>query len=76
VLIRDKISTTAFFCFSTQIKELNQLCIYGSANSITADIITGSLLLHPIVQLEAEYLMSDEFCELLERLEIGGYALV
>jgi hypothetical protein len=31
---------------------------------------------HPIVRLEAEYLMSDEFCELLELLEIGGYALV
>jgi predicted dehydrogenase len=44
VLIRDKMGTTAFFCFSTQIKRLNQLRIYGPANSMTADIITGSLI--------------------------------
>ena len=44
VLIRDKSGTTAFFCFSTQIKGLNQLRFYGPANSITADIITGSLV--------------------------------
>ena len=36
--------TTALFCFSTQIRGLNQLRIYGPANSITADIITGSLV--------------------------------
>lgn len=44
VLIRDKNGTTASFCFSTQIKGINQLRIYGLANSITADIITGSLV--------------------------------
>ena len=44
VLIRDKQGTTAFFCFSTQIKGLNQLRVYGPAASITADIITGSLV--------------------------------
>ena len=44
VLIRDKNGTTALFCFSTQIKGLNQLRIYGPANSLTADIITGSLV--------------------------------
>ena len=44
VLIRDKSGTTAFFCFSTQMKGLNQLRVYGPANSITADIITGSLV--------------------------------
>ena len=32
VLIRDKTGTTAFFCFSTQIKGLNQLRIYGPAD--------------------------------------------
>ena len=46
VLIRDKNRTTAFFCFSTQTKGVNQLRIYGPANSITADIITGSLIRH------------------------------
>lgn len=44
VLVRDRNGTTALFCFSTQIKGLNQLRIYGSANSMTADIITGSLI--------------------------------
>lgn len=44
VLIRDKSGTTAFFCFSTQIKGLNQLHIYGPAASLSADIITGSLI--------------------------------
>lgn len=44
VMIKDKSGTTAFFCFSTQIKGLNQLRIYGSANSLVADIITGSLI--------------------------------
>jgi predicted dehydrogenase len=44
VLLRDRNGTTALFCFSTQIKGLNQLCLYGSAGSITADIITGSLI--------------------------------
>jgi len=43
VLIRDKRGTTAFFCFSTQIKGLNELRIYGPANSVTVDIATGSL---------------------------------
>ena len=44
VLIRDKPGTTAFFCFSTQIKGLNQLRVYGPAGSLSADIITGSLI--------------------------------
>jgi predicted dehydrogenase len=43
-VIRDKNGTTALFCFSTQIKGLNQLRVYGPAGSITADIITGSLV--------------------------------
>src|SRR5207237_10552027 len=44
VMLRDKYGITAFFCFSTQIKGLNQLRIYGPANSMIADIITGSLI--------------------------------
>lgn len=43
VMIRDNIGTTAFFCFSTRIKGLNELRIYGPANSVTVDIATGSL---------------------------------
>src|SRR5262249_25302149 len=44
VMIRDKSGTTAFFCFSTQVKAVNQLRVYGPANSMVADIITGSLV--------------------------------
>jgi predicted dehydrogenase len=44
VLLRDRNGTTALFCFSTHIKGLNQLRVYGTAGSITADIITGSLI--------------------------------
>jgi predicted dehydrogenase len=43
-VIRDKKGTTASLCFSTQIKGVNQLRVYGPAGSITADIITGSLV--------------------------------
>lgn len=44
VMIRDGSGTTAFFCFSTQIKGLNQLRVCGPANSMIADIINGSLI--------------------------------
>jgi len=44
VLIRDKSDTTALFCFSTQVKNLNQLRIYGPSGSITADIIAGTVV--------------------------------
>ena len=43
VLIRDKIGTTAFFCFSTQLKGLNQLRLHGRAGSIVADQISGAV---------------------------------
>jgi predicted dehydrogenase len=44
VSIQDANGTTAFFCFSTQIKGINQLRLYGPENSMVADIITGSLV--------------------------------
>jgi predicted dehydrogenase len=47
VLIRDKSGTTAFFCFSTQVRGLNQLRIYGPAGSVTADINTGTVFQNP-----------------------------
>ena len=34
------------------------------------------LMTHPIVNMEEAYLMSDGFGVMLERLNIGGYALV
>jgi predicted dehydrogenase len=45
VLIRDKRGTTAFFCFSTQLKPgLNELRICGPANSIIVDHVSGSVI--------------------------------
>jgi predicted glycoside hydrolase/deacetylase ChbG (UPF0249 family) len=37
---------------------------------------TVELMIHPILNKEEKYLMSDEFRAILQRLEIGGYALV
>ena len=48
VLLRDKRGTTALFCFSTQFKPaLNRLRIYGPRNSLSVDILTGSLIRNP-----------------------------
>jgi len=47
VVVRDKNGTTAVFCFSTQIKGLNLLRVYGPSGSVAADIITGSLVRNP-----------------------------
>jgi len=45
VLIRDQSGTTAFFCFSTRIRpSLNELRIFGPANSIVVDHTSGSLI--------------------------------
>jgi predicted dehydrogenase len=44
VSIRDRSGATAFFCFSTQIKGLNQLRCYGPAGSLLADAITGTII--------------------------------
>jgi len=47
VLMRDRLGTTASFCFSTQIKPgLNQLRICGPVNSLTVDLASGSLIRH------------------------------
>jgi predicted dehydrogenase len=48
VLLRDKRGTTALFCFSTQFKPaLNRLRIYGPCNSLSVDILTGTLTRSP-----------------------------
>src|SRR5437870_2057825 len=45
VLIRDQSGTTAFFTFSTQIRPaLNELRIFGPANSIAVDHTSGRLI--------------------------------
>jgi predicted dehydrogenase len=45
VMIRDRVGTTAYFCFSTQAKPgLNRLEICGPGNSMTVDLSSGSLI--------------------------------
>jgi predicted dehydrogenase len=45
VLIRDANGTTAYFCFSTQIKPgLNRLRVCGPRNSVTVDVSSGSTI--------------------------------
>jgi len=44
VLIRDKSGMTAFFCFSTQIRGLNQLRVYGPEGSVVVDHISGTVI--------------------------------
>jgi hypothetical protein len=54
-------------------------CIEGKKLDRVAALAKSShveLMTHPIVNAEEEYLMSDEFRELLQRLEPGRYALV
>jgi predicted glycoside hydrolase/deacetylase ChbG (UPF0249 family) len=54
-------------------------CIQGKKLDRVAALAKSSnveLMTHPIVNEEEEYLMSDEFGVMLERLNIGGYALV
>jgi predicted dehydrogenase len=47
VLLRDRTGTTAFFCFSTQLRPgLNELRICGPANSLVVDHASGSLVRH------------------------------
>jgi hypothetical protein len=54
-------------------------CIQGKKLDRVAALAKSSnveLMTHPIVNPEEEYLMSDEFQVILQRLQIGGYALV
>jgi predicted dehydrogenase len=44
VLIRDKTGTTAFFCFSTQLKGINELRLHGPTGSIVVDHISGTVI--------------------------------
>ena len=45
VMMRDRKGTTAYFCFSTQLRPgLNQLRIFGPDNSLVVDHVSGSLI--------------------------------
>jgi predicted glycoside hydrolase/deacetylase ChbG (UPF0249 family) len=60
-----------FFDLTQCIEEKKLDRVAALAKSSNVELMT-----HPIVNAEEEYLMSDEFRELLQRLEIGDYALV
>jgi predicted glycoside hydrolase/deacetylase ChbG (UPF0249 family) len=63
---------TDYFFDLTQCIERNKLSRVASlAKSSNVELMT-----HPIVPREADCLMSDDFSELLQRLDMGGYALV
>ncbi len=47
VTLRDSNGTTAYFCFSTQIKPgINRLLVCGPKNSLTVDLTSGTLTRH------------------------------
>ena len=54
---------------SIQEKKLDRVAALAQSNNV-------ELMTHPNVRAESEYLMSDEFSELLHRLKVGSYALV
>jgi len=66
------------YCLADYFFDLTQ-CIEEKKLDRVAALAKSSnveLMTHPIVNEEEEYLMSDEFQEILQRLEIGHYALV
>ena len=54
---------------SIQEKKLDRVAALAKSSNV-------ELMTHPVVDQEAEYLMSDEFQVLLQRLDVGSYALV
>jgi predicted glycoside hydrolase/deacetylase ChbG (UPF0249 family) len=52
-----------------QQKKLGRLAALARSSNV-------ELMTHPVVRLEEEYLMSDEFGELLQRVNVGSFALV
>ena len=66
------------YCLADYFFDLTQ-CIRGEKLDQVAALAKSSnveLMTHPIVNEEEEYLMSDEFKVILQRLSIGGYAQV
>jgi len=63
--------TDYFFDLTQCIQEKKLDRVVSLAKSSNVELMT-----HPISPREAAYLMSDEFSELLQRLEVGSYSLV
>jgi chitin disaccharide deacetylase len=60
-----------FFDLSLSIREKKLDRVIALAKSRNVELMT-----HPIVRMESEYLMSNQFQAMLQRVEAGGYALV
>jgi chitin disaccharide deacetylase len=63
--------TDYFFDLTQCIQEKKLDRVAALARSSNVEVMT-----HPILQLESEFLMSDQFEAMLQRLNAGGYALV
>jgi predicted glycoside hydrolase/deacetylase ChbG (UPF0249 family) len=50
-------------------KKLDRVATLAKSNNV-------ELMTHPIVRMESEFLMSDEFLEMLQHLDVGSYAVV
>ena len=70
-LLRKYKLTDYFFDLSQSMQEKKLERVMALAKSNTVELMT-----HPIVHTESEYLMSNQFQAMLQRLEIGSYALV
>ena len=54
-------------------------CLQGNKLDRVATLAKSNnveLMTHPIVRMESEFLMSDEFLEMLQHLDVGSYAVV
>jgi predicted glycoside hydrolase/deacetylase ChbG (UPF0249 family) len=60
-----------FFDLSQSIREKKLERVIALAKSSKVELMT-----HPIVRMESDYLMGDQFQAMLQRVEAGGYALV
>ena len=60
-----------FFDLTQSIREKKMDRVMALAQSSMVELMT-----HPILQLESDYLMGDQFQAMLQRVNVGGYALV
>jgi len=63
--------TDYFFDLTQSIREKKMDRVMTLAESSKVELMT-----HPILEFESDYLMSDQFQTMLQRMNVGGYALV
>jgi predicted glycoside hydrolase/deacetylase ChbG (UPF0249 family) len=63
--------TDYFFDLTQSIREKKMDRVMALAEFTKVELMT-----HPILELESAYLMSDQFQTILQRVDVGGYALV